>query len=102
MKFLDKHSFYHGCINPNNILINCKNSFIQITMVNSNYLQDNRVNDMKFYTLKQPLIFQAPETTTASRISIKSDLYSLGALMFFLSFYEDLFENSPNKAEDAL
>ena len=71
-------------------------------MVNSNYLLDNKINDIKFYSLKQPVFFQAPEIINSSQVNIKSDLYSLGALMYFLSFYEDLFEDSPNKTEEIL
>ena len=102
LKFLNNHSFYHGCINPNNILISTSNQILQITLINITFSDNNEFSDLKWFTTRQSAIFAAPEVLNTKTASFKSDIYSLGVLMYFLTFYQDLFTEEQMASEEVL
>ncbi|CAD8157229.1 unnamed protein product [Paramecium pentaurelia] len=86
LKFLDKHQFYHGNLNPLNIIINSNNQLLQIFLINLSFKQ-YRINDKLDWILNRQIEgFIAPEFYNGVPPNITSDLYSLGVLLYFMTF----------------
>ncbi|CAD8045231.1 unnamed protein product [Paramecium primaurelia] len=90
LKFLDKHQFYHGNLNPLNIIINSNNQLLQIILINLSFKQ-YKINDKLDWILNRQVEgFIAPEFYLGFPPNITSDLYSLGVLLYFMAFPKQL------------
>lgn len=70
------------------MLINTNNQLLQIVLINLSF-KDYRVNDKLDWILNRQVDnFISPEILDGVAPSIKSDLYSVGAVLYFLSFYD--------------
>ncbi|CAD8065248.1 unnamed protein product [Paramecium sonneborni] len=110
LKFLDKHQFYHGNLNPLNIIINQNNQLLQIFLINLSFKQ-YKINDKLDWILNRQIEgFIAPEFFIGFPPNITSDLYSLGVLQYFMAFpkqlpsekYFESFEIDSNKIKKLL
>ncbi|KAM3139500.1 hypothetical protein pb186bvf_008336 [Paramecium bursaria] len=86
LKFLDKHQFYHGTINPHNIIINSNNQMLQIFLLNLSFKQYKLNEKLDWILNRQIEGFIAPEFYQGVPPNIQSDLYSVGGVLYFMAY----------------
>lgn len=83
---LSRNNAYHGKLYPSNILVNDKNEIILV-----DYFQDKLINPLYNMNLDN-IRYLSPEHFRNEKISIKSDIFSFGSILFFLLSNENCFE----------
>ncbi|KAM3142552.1 hypothetical protein pb186bvf_005454 [Paramecium bursaria] len=100
LKFLHQHQFYHGSINPQNILINTQQQMLQITLINISF-KEYKVNDKLDWIFSRAIeSFLAPEIFEGIAPNIQTDLYSVGCILYFMSFYDPKKYEVTNEEKD--
>ena len=65
------------------------------------YLESSEIENLYLFLQKHPKISAAPETLMNKSMDIRSDVYSVGVLLYLMSFQQDLsFFNSCRSDEE--
>ncbi|CAD8189120.1 unnamed protein product [Paramecium pentaurelia] len=100
VKFLNQHQFYHGSINPQNILINTQHQMLQITLINLSF-KEYKVNDKLDWILNRAVeSFLAPEVFEGIAPNISTDIYALGCVLYFMTYYDSKKYEIKNEDKD--
>ncbi|CAD8213033.1 unnamed protein product [Paramecium octaurelia] len=100
VKFLNQHQFYHGSINPQNILINTQHQMLQITLINLSF-KEYKVNDKLDWILNRAVeSFLAPEIFEGIAPNIATDIYALGCVLYFMTYYDPKKYELTNEEKD--
>ncbi|CAD8065467.1 unnamed protein product [Paramecium primaurelia] len=87
-KFLNKQQIYHGNITLNNILINVQSSYLSIFLINMKPINKFDQDTIDQYKKSIEINYLAPEILEGtSNPSIETDLYQIGIVLYFLTFY---------------
>ena len=89
MKMMIEKEIIHGNINLSNILISLnqnKQTIVKLSYLDSIFIYN--IEDTMLITSKNPLLTEAPEILNANPFSNKSDLWSLGIILYYLCFQE--------------
>ncbi|CAD8195402.1 unnamed protein product [Paramecium octaurelia] len=100
VKFLNQHQFYHGSINPQNVLINTQHQMLQITLINLSF-KEYKVNDKLDWILNRAVeSFLAPEIFEGIAPNISTDIYALGCVLYFMTYYDSKKYEIKNEDKD--
>ncbi|KAM3131589.1 hypothetical protein pb186bvf_016253 [Paramecium bursaria] len=87
LKFLNIHQFYHANLNPCNILIDTNSYLLTVNIINLSFKEYKIVDKLDWLIDRNFEAFTAPEIFQGQQPTIISDLYSVGAILQYLSFY---------------
>lgn len=98
VSYLHDLQTYHGDLKPQNIIINEQGHLVLIDLGLTNKFKQPETDDNSDTVKAFSKNWSAPEQITGSPCKAMSDIYSLGAILYYLLSNKLLTDNSPNQA----